>query len=139
MFWDSSALIPVLVAEGRSANLLDLLRRDDDAVIWWAGPVECQSALHRRRREGAPGEILDEGFRRLDVLVRGLAVIGATDQVRTRAGRILATYPLRAADALQLAAALVWSDDAPDGESFVCLDERLRAAAVQEGFELRPV
>ena len=71
-------------------------------------------------------------------MAMGVAVVGATDQVRVRAGRLLAAHPLRAADALQLAAALVWSDDQPQGESFVCLDERLRAAAASEGFASVP-
>jgi hypothetical protein len=47
-------------------------------------------------------------------------------------------HPLRAGDALQLAAALVSSEDAPQGETFVCLDTRLRDAARREGFAIRP-
>lgn len=138
MFWDSSALVPVLTDEDHSSELLRLLRSDRDPVIWWASPVECQSALERRRREGGPPKVLDEALRRLDSMAMGVAVVGATDQVRVRAGRLLAAHPLRAADTLQLAAALVWSDDQPRGESFVCLDERLRAAAASEGFGLVP-
>ncbi len=138
MFWDSSALVPVLTDEARSSELLERLRVDRDPVIWWASPVECQSALERRRREGGPAKVLDEARRRLEAMAMGVAVVGATDQVRGRAGRLLAAHPLRAADALQLAAALVWSDDLPQGEGFVCLDERLRAAAASAGFELIP-
>jgi len=134
MFWDSSALVPVIVPEGRSADLLRRLRSDRDPVIWWATPVECRSAVLRRKREGGPAQVLDKALRRLDTVVLGVAIVGATDQVRVRAGRLLATHPLRAADALQLAAALIWSDGAPQGESFVCLDDRLRAAAEVEGF-----
>jgi hypothetical protein len=51
---------------------------------------------------------------------------------------VLAAHPLRAADALQLAAALVWTGEAAAGEAFVCLDERLRDAARREGFEVLP-
>ena len=64
--------------------------------------------------------------------------IAPSNRVRERAGRLLATHPLRAADALQLAAALVWCDEAPQGETFVCLDERLSAAARREGFAVLP-
>jgi hypothetical protein len=60
-----------------------------------------------------------------------------TSSLREAAGRALAVHPLRAADALQLAAALVWSDGAI-GESFVCLDAALRDAARREGFDVRP-
>jgi hypothetical protein len=48
------------------------------------------------------------------------------------------THALRAADALQLAAALDWCDGNTRGESFVCLDDRLRGAAVLEGFRVLP-
>jgi hypothetical protein len=138
MFWDSSALVPLLIREERSAWIAGRLKADRDPAIWWASPVECQSALERRRREGESAELLDEALRRLATLLPGLAVVAATDQVRERAGRMLAAHPLRTADALQLAAALVWSDDAPAGERFVCLDEGLRSAAGAEGFELVP-
>lgn len=43
-----------------------------------------------------------------------------------------------AADALQLAAALDWCDGNTCGESFVCLDDRLRGAAALEGFRVLP-
>jgi len=52
------------------------------------------------------------------------------NEICTRALRLLAVHPLRAADALQLAAALVWFRDHPAGLDFVCLDERLRTAAL---------
>jgi hypothetical protein len=47
-------------------------------------------------------------------------------------------HPLRAADALQLGAALVWCEEQSHGEVFVCLDARLREAARREGFSLAP-
>ena len=58
--------------------------------------------------------------------------------VRERAIRLLAVHSLRAGDALQLAAALVYFDERPRGESFVCLDERLGEAAAAEGLTLVP-
>lgn len=50
--------------------------------------------------------------------------------------RLLRLHPLRAADALQLAAALVLAEHDPRTLPFVTLDERLALAAEQEGFEL---
>lgn len=58
--------------------------------------------------------------------------------VREQAGRILRLHPLRAADALQLAAALVWCQGDPLQQEFVCLDQRLRVAARREGFTVLP-
>jgi predicted nucleic acid-binding protein len=139
MFWDSSALVPYLVRESRSAELTALLGGDSAAVIWWGSPVECQAALHRRHREKAlPREQLSDALRRLSGLLEELDVIAPKARVRERAGRLLAAHPLRAADAFQLAAALLWCDHTPQSESFVCLDERLRSAALEEGFQLLP-
>jgi predicted nucleic acid-binding protein len=138
MFWDSSALVPLLVSEARSTEMSALLRSDPLPAIWWASPVECQSALQRRRRENileAPA--LARALERLQRLAEDLDVVAPTLVVREAAGRALAAHPLRAADALQLAAALVWSDGAT-GEPFVCLDDRLRDAASREGFDLLP-
>jgi predicted nucleic acid-binding protein len=48
--------------------------------------------------------------------------------------RLLRAHPLRAGDALQLAAALVTAAEHPAGLSFVWLDRRLAEAADREGF-----
>jgi predicted nucleic acid-binding protein len=139
MFWDSSAVVPLLVAESRSAQMAALLHSDRIPAIWWGNPVECQSALHRRRRERllSPAA-LAEALTRLDRFTEDVDIVAPTKRLRERAGRVLHRHPLRAADALHLAAAIVWSDEAPAGEAFVCLDDRLRDAARQEGFETLP-
>jgi len=139
MLWDSSAIVPVLIAETRSPEMVALLRTDRAAAMWWGSPVECQSALHRRRRDRIlSAAALGEALARLERLAQDIDMVAPTNRVRERASRVLAAHPVRAADALQLAAALVWSDEAPAGETFVCLDERLRGAARQEGFEVLP-
>jgi hypothetical protein len=56
------------------------------------------------------------------------------DLVREQALRLLRVHTLRAADALQLAAALEWAG-APTDADFVTFDDRLREAAVREGFK----
>lgn len=58
--------------------------------------------------------------------------------VRSRAMRLLARHPLRAADAAQLAAALLIGDELRAPPSFVCLDERLATAAEREGLGTVP-
>ena len=139
MFWDSSALVPLLLPEARSPELTKALASDAEAAMWWSTPVECQSALYRRHREQPlPSRVLAGALERLAALTEDVDVLAPSDELRQRAGRLLATHPLRAADALQLAAALVWSEEQPLGEIFVSLDERLREAARREGFLLRP-
>ena len=139
MFWDSSALVPLLLAEQRSAEMEALQGSDGDPAIWWTCQVECQSAVYRRYRKAQfPPAILDQALKRLEELIEDADIIPPADPLRRRAGRLLALHPLSAADALQLAAALVWCDEQPTGVSFICLDDRLREAARREGFHLLP-
>ncbi len=140
MFWDSSALVPLLLPEQRSSGLASLLGSDASLTIWWASPVECQSAIYRRHRITAlPQAVLLQAMARLQMIVEDADVVAATEAVRSRASRLLAVHPLHAADALQLAAALVWSEERPFQAKFVCLDQRLSTAAVREGFSVIPV
>ena len=139
MFWDTSAIIPVLLPEPRSAALTEALASDREVTLWWGTPVECLSAVYRRHRDSpVPAPLLTEALNRLRALVEDADTVSPTDEVRRRAGRLVAAHPLRAADALQLGAALVWCEEQSHGEVFVCLDDRLREAARREGFSLMP-
>jgi predicted nucleic acid-binding protein len=139
MFWDTSALIPLVLPEPRSGVLTDAVTADREVTVWWGTPVECLSATYRRHRDSPlPGPVLNGALMRLRALVEDADTVAPTDDVRGRAGRLVASHPLRAADALQLAAALVWCEEQPAGEVFVCLDDRLREAARREGFTVLP-
>ena len=139
MFWDSSAIVPVLLVTARSRELAGLLGSDSRPAIWWATPVECQSALFRRHRERPiPPDSIEAALGRLGALIEDAYVITPTLALRERAGRLLRSHPLRAGDALQLAAALAWAEDTPGGEPYVCLDDRQRDAATREGFATLP-
>jgi hypothetical protein len=139
MFWDSSALLPYLVKEAMSEEVTVLLEADRAPLIWWATPVECVSALERRRREGSLDQKpYREGRGRLSDLLEEMSFVQPHPLVRSRAERLLAAHPLRSADALQLAAALVACDERPQGEAFVSFDSRLREAAEKEGFKPLP-
>src|ERR1700680_3867465 len=104
--------MPLLVQEATSARLQELLRRDPAVAIWWGTPVECSSGLARLQRDGS---LAQPGLRRaqgaLDDLRAGALEIEPTEEVRSRALRLLAVHRLRAGDALQLAAALLWGPE----------------------------
>ena len=139
MFWDSSALVPLLVPEPQSAALATLVTDDKEATIWWGTPLECHSALHRRNREHPiPAAVMTTAIERIRTVVEHADTVSPSDELRRRAARLLAVHPLRAADALQLAAALLWCEEQPHSEGFVSLDVRLREAALKEGFTTLP-
>jgi uncharacterized protein len=138
-FWDSSAVVPLLLDEPSSDTVRSLLREDAAMVAWRLAGTEVVSALWRRRR----ADELDEAARRF--AEQGLALLESrwtsvedAAYVDRRARRLLAAHPLRAADALQLAAALVACDERSDVLPFVTLDDRLAEAGRREGFVVVP-
>jgi hypothetical protein len=72
------------------------------------------------------------------VLRQGAVEIQPGDELRAAAIRLLAVHPLRAADAMQLASALMWAGERPARSGFVSFDTRLREAAAHEGFLVLP-
>lgn len=138
-FWDSSAIIPVLVAEPATETLLTLMREPTPPMVWWATPVECESAITRRERNGAldtaSAQIARDELRRLE---ETWVEVGPSAETCSLARRVIRVHPLRTADALQLAAALAAADGHPGDLEFVCLDQRLIDAARREGFPVLP-
>ena len=136
-FWDASAVVPLIVAEPGGPPLLRLLKADPVMVAWWGTPVECASALARREREGTlrPADVA-AALARLGALSGAWEEVIPADPVRTLAQRLLRVHDLRAADSLQLAAALTAAEYQPPTLDFVSLDDRLNEAAEREGFRL---
>ena len=138
-FWDSSALFPLAVAEPTTSRMRAIHQQHEAMFVWWGALVECWSALERKTRAGrlsAEQRRLTE--LKLHNLARTWTEIHPASPLRDRAVRLLAVHDLRAADALQLAAALTWAEERPRGHAFVCFDDRLREAARREGFLVLP-
>lgn len=133
-FWDSSALVPLIVDEPSSDLMKRHLTDDRDIVVWWGTPVECVSALTRRALAGEveEQEVLN-ALIRLDKLESSWEEVVPSRPIRALARRLLRVHSLRAADALQLAAALSASEGAPGTLEILTLDERLKQAAGREG------
>lgn len=138
-FWDSSALVPLLVQQP-ATELIEPIAADDRSVgVWWATPVECASALARLwHRSIITAEAHEQAHTRMRRLARGWNTIDATQELLQSALRQVRVHVLRAGDALQLAAALMWAEESPVGREFVTLDHRLRDAALKEGFVVLP-
>lgn len=137
-FWDTSALVPLLLDEQHTAAMLNQLREDPRPVVWWGTAAECTSAIRRRERQGLTHAEVDQGLGLLDSLASKWTEVQPSDQVKSRAVRLLAVHPLKSADAFQLSAALSWNADPGKDSDFVCLDERLADAARREGFRTLP-
>jgi predicted nucleic acid-binding protein len=135
-FWDASAVVPLILEQPASDRTWELLGEDPEVVVWWGTSVECASALARLRRDGALSDRNEmAAMADLDTLASGWHEMVPTDPLRAQARRVLRLHPLRAADGLQLAAALEWAGSPVTG-SLVTLDGRLATAAVREGFSV---
>jgi hypothetical protein len=134
-FWDSSAVVPLLVEQGASKAMLSLYRADPSLVVWWGTRVECDSAVARLERSGdlTPAQT-NAALRRLDRLCESWQEVQPGDALRETARRLLRAHALRASDAMQLAAALAAAEQRPSTLDLVALDERLLVAAQREGF-----
>lgn len=137
-FWDSSAILPLVVGEATTDAMRAIALEDESMLVWWATPVECVSALARLERDGdIPVEAMTAVVERLDALADGWNEVQPVEAVRRTARRVLRVHQLRAADSLQLAAALVACEGDPATLEVVTLDDRLTEAARREGFTVR--
>ena len=135
-FWDASGLVPLCVDEVTSRQAQSYLR-DRLPVVWWGSVVEVHSAIARLHRLGKLNDAEKKGaLSRLDLLRRGWREILPSDLVRDLALHQLNIYELRAADSLQLAAALTWCRERPARRSFLSGDQRLSKAAAAAGFSM---
>ncbi|HVR29877.1 MAG TPA: type II toxin-antitoxin system VapC family toxin [Thermoanaerobaculia bacterium] len=133
-YWDASALVPLVVREASSDRARRWLEEDAAIVTWAWTRVELAGAVERQVRAGALSrQERREHLSRFEELAHYWHEVVDLLAVRARALALLARHPLRAADAAQLAAALLASEDDPSTLPFVCLDERLAEAAEREG------
>ena len=135
-FWDASAIVPLCVPIENPAQGRRLLRQHA-LVVWWGTHVEVVSAVCRLKRE----RVLSEeqyaaAGRRIQTLRSSWREIQPTSRLRDLAEACLERHELCAADALQLAAALVWCHEKPRNRAFLCRDARLAKAARGEGFAM---
>lgn len=138
-FWDSSALVLLCVQQPGTPQAEAWAERYT-LTVWWAARVEMSSAIARLHRFGtlhlaARVAAMED----IQFVSESWREISPADEVRDLAIAVLDRYPLRAADSLQLAAALIWCRNRPAGRTFICADDRLCDAAAQAGFTvLRP-
>ncbi len=138
-FWDTSAVVPLCVLEPATRRVRRLAELDPSLVVWWATRTECVAALARRRRDGHLTAQAEQRARRaLAALAAEWSEVLPSETLRLRTERLLAVHALRAADAIQLAAALLWARGDTATHTVVSFDERLRDAASREGFQIAP-
>ncbi len=135
-FWDSSAIVLLCCQQANSPKARLYARDFPRLVVWWVSNIEVTSALARLRRENLISQdILDLSLSKLALLQNSWVEVLPVEQVRDLAQSLLTQHSLRAADSLQLAAALVWCKLKPKNRPFICFDDRLSSIALSLGFD----
>jgi uncharacterized protein len=136
-YWDASAIVPLLLEEPATKRAMSWVAKDPEILTWWGTEVECASAIARLEREQTQkAGALTRAFQRLEEFSEAWIEVQPSEMVRHSAVRLLRVHPIRAADALQLAAALVAAEQRPPSFQFVSLDDRLTTIAEREGFSV---
>ena len=138
-YWDASGIVSLCARDGHYEIAGPLINDDGEIVTWWGTLTEGFSAFARLKRSGemSGGKELSSGMR-LRELAGNWIEIQPSDALRELANKALWRHELKAMDAFQLAAALVWGNGRGDGLEFVTFDQRLARAAAWEGFKVLP-
>jgi predicted nucleic acid-binding protein len=134
-FWDASALVPLCVTQ-RATPVVEALSTQYRLAVWWSTPVEMLGAFARLVRMGQltpNGQV--QAQITLDRMRSDWLEIDPSESLREQAERLVDRFPLKAADAQQLAAALTWCLGRTKGRAFLSGDSQLLDAARQLGFQ----
>src|ERR1035437_8103917 len=133
-FWDASALVPLCVQQ-RTTPVVEALSAQYRIAVWWSSSIEVRSAFARLVRMGqlTPNGLVQAQVA-LDRMRSDWLEIDPSEPLREQAERLVDRFPLKAADAQQLAAALAWCIGRPKGRVFISGDNQLLDAGRQLGF-----
>lgn len=101
-------------------------------------PASCPSLTKGQYRYDFGDAAQVTPLLKMHTLMQTWTEMQPSEALRSMAERSLAVHPLRAADALQLAAAILWCQGLTTGQGFVSFDQRLCEAAYREGFTVLP-
>jgi predicted nucleic acid-binding protein len=135
-FWDASVLV-TLCADQTPTPLALSFEGKYRIAVWWATHVEIASALAQLlRQQKITAAEYAHAKQQAEQLANIWRVVAPSPRIAFQARVLLEWYTLRAADALQLAAALEWCEGQPNGKVFLTFDKRLGEAAGLAGFTL---
>jgi len=136
-FWESSALVLLCANEPRSILAGRLWKTFPAKFVWWETSIEICSALARIERENKISlQQRIKAEQRLEMLEKVWTEIQPNIRIKELAKTFPAKHGLKAADSLQLAAALLWCKELPKNKDFVSGDVKLLEVAENVGFTI---
>jgi uncharacterized protein len=134
-YWYLSTFLTLFVEQPCSPKYRALHERDGQVVTAWHSVPECASAFCRLQRERLVTEAqLTKLLARLQAQAANWFILDSGTRLEHLTLRMLRIHPLRAMDALHLAAACLIRGDQIAPMVFFCEDARLAEAAAKEGF-----
>jgi uncharacterized protein len=139
VYFDTSALVKrYLVEEGSPA--VEALWNETTRVVASEILYDEMAATFARKRREVPADA--EGIEKARANFRAewpsLRRVAVNDDVHHRVDELLARHPLRGADAIHLASALLVHEALQQPLTFACADAKLVAAARAEGLDVVP-
>jgi predicted nucleic acid-binding protein len=136
-YFDTSALVKQYLQEAGSKTVLGLLKTGEKVYTASLTYAETHAAFSRRTREGRlTRETTRKLALRFDKDWESYDIVILSENVLSLTRQMLYRYPLRSADAIHLASALLLARTSPTVRwAFVCADGRLCDAAEAEGFQ----
>jgi hypothetical protein len=118
-FWDTSAIVPLCINEGRSQSARRLWRLFRERAVWHETVVEVESTLARLEREDSvDANVRQIALKHLKAIEHKWLAIESSPRATEIARTLPHLHGLRALDSLQLAAALIWCKEYPKKQGF---------------------
>ena len=128
-YFDTSSLLKFIIREIGSEETRNIWRLSNEKVSSHLTRTEMQSALMRKVREGSvPASAVPAHLGALDKLFGDVILIDITSDVIDASCELVKEFPLKSADAIHLATALMVRADL-----FSSSDKKLCAAASESG------
>jgi predicted nucleic acid-binding protein len=133
-YFDSSAVLEVLLGDTRSDRIIDCWADDGDRVSSILLEAECVTVLRRIEQEGRALRSSANTRKRLEALERYLAGV-TIREVDSDVLAVLKQLPVlsscRSLDAVHLATAMLFQQHLDEPLKLCALDERMRAAGAK--------
>jgi len=133
LFLDTSALVKLYIAEFGSERMREFVARGEPMAVSALAFAEMHATFSRRRREGL---LLASELEQIQLSFAAdwetLLQVPLGAAVLKRVPRLCESHPLRGADAVHLASALLLQEEGLE-TVFACSDHRLLEAAATEG------